>query len=85
MCEIYGTRKSDKYVYLSMEDEKRRRGGARKIPIDKFHWAKKFRNMEFLSAISLPTRVSKDEDDVMRAIPFVDEDIIYSKYPFWID
>ncbi len=85
MCEIYATRKSDKYVYLSMEDEKRRRGGARKIPIDQFNWAKKFRNMEFLSAISLPTTVKRDEDDAMRAVRFKDEDIVYSKYPFEID
>lgn len=82
MCEIYATRKSDKFVYLSLEDEERNRGGARKIPVEKFEWAKKFRNMDFLSAISLPTKVAKDEDDAMRAVYFTDNDITYSVYKF---
>ena len=83
MCEIYGTRKSNKFVYLSLEDDERNWGGARKIPVEKFEWAKKFRNMDFLSAVSLRTTVEKDEDDAMSAVPFIDEDITYSRDPYW--
>lgn len=82
MCEIYATRKGDKYVYLSMEDTKRGIGGGRKILKEKFEWAKKFHNMEFLSAISLPTTVAKDEDGVMAAVRYVDPDITYSEIPW---
>lgn len=78
MCDIYFTRRSDKFVYLSLEDKERNWGGARKIPVDKFDWAKKFHNMEFLSAISLPTNTDRDEDDVMRAVYVMDNDITYS-------
>lgn len=82
MCKIYSTRMSDKYVYISMEDEERGYGGAKKLRIDKFLWAKKFKNVDFLCAVSLPTTVEKDEDDVMIAVPFIDNDITYSAYEF---
>lgn len=78
MCKIYSTRKSNKYVYISMEDEENDYGGVKKIRIDKFLWAKKFKNVDFLCAVSLPTTVEKDEDDATIAVPFVDEDITYS-------
>lgn len=85
MCDIFNTRRSAKFVYIHVEDEERNWGGVRKIPVDKFDWAKKFHNMEFLSAISLPTKGDgKDEDDVMTGVNYIDEDIIYSDFDKWL-
>ncbi len=78
MCKIYTTRISDKYVYISMEDEKTGCGGVKKLTIEKFLWAKKFKNIDFLCAVAIPTTVERDEDDAMRAVRFKDEDIKYS-------
>lgn len=47
MCKIYDTRISDKYVYISMDDEDKNYGGVKKLTIEKFLWAKKFKNMDF--------------------------------------
>ena len=81
MCKIYSTRKSSKYVYIYLEDEKRGIGGARKIRIEDYNWAKKFKNMDFLSAISLPTKDKiRYEDEIMSAVHFIDPDVTYSKY-----
>lgn len=82
MCKIYDTRISDKYVYISMDDDKTGCGGVKKLAIEKFIWAKKFKNMEFLCAVAIPTTVEKDEDDAMRAVYFTDNDIVYSTYDF---
>lgn len=82
MCKIFSTRKSSKYVYLHLEDEENELWGARKIRLKDFEYAKKFRNMEFLAAISLSTS-EKDETDSMSAVPFADEDITYSKM-YWL-
>lgn len=65
-----------------MDDEERGYGGVKKLSIEKFLWAKKFRNVDFLCAVSLPTTVKRDEDDAMRAVYFTDEDITYSTYEF---
>lgn len=82
MCKIYDTRISDKYVYISMDDEDKNYGGVKKLTIEKFLWAKKFKNMDFLCAVAVPTTVERDEDDAMRAVYFTDEDITYSVYEF---
>lgn len=70
------------YVYISMDDDKTGCGGVKKLAIEKFIWAKKFKNMEFLCAVAIPTTVEKDEDDAMRAVYFTDNDIVYSTYDF---
>lgn len=67
-----------------MEDEVSGVGGVKKLPIKKFLWAKKFKNVDFLCAVSLFTTVKRDEDDAMNATYFTDKDITYSK-PFWMD
>lgn len=82
MCKIYDTRISDKYVYISMDDEKTGCGGVKKLTIEKFLWAKKFKNMDFLCAVAVPTTVERDEYDAMYAEYFTDEDIEYSVYRF---
>lgn len=81
MCKIYDTRKSSKYVYISLDDEENKYYGVKKLPIEKFNWAKKFQNMNFLSAVSLPTKGSgRDEDDAMVSVYFEDPDITYSEF-----
>ena len=82
MCKIYSTRVSDKYVYISLDDEENSYFGVKKILIDHFVWAKKFRNTDFLCAVSLPTTVERDEYDAMRAKRFKDDDVTYSIYEF---
>ena len=82
MCKIYSTRMSEKYVYISLDDEENSYFGVKKILIDQFLWAKKFKNVDFLCAVSLPTSVERDEDDAMRAKRFKDQDIEYSVYDF---
>jgi len=65
-----------------MDDEDKNYGGVKKLTIEKFLWAKKFKNMDFLCAVAVPTTVERDEDDAMRAVRFRDEDITYSVYEF---
>lgn len=84
MCKIYATRISNKYVYIFLEDEENDYFGVKKILIDKFLWAKKFKNVDFLCAVSLPTSVKRDEDDAMCAEYFTDPDIEYSVYDYWL-
>ena len=79
MCKIYETRKSSSMVYIELRDDDIGYWGVRKLPIDKFDFAKRFGNMQFLSAASIPTHADKDEDDAMLAIPFKDTCIEYSR------
>lgn len=83
MCKIFSTRRSSKYVYIHLEDEEQELYGARKIKVEDFEYAKKFQNNSFLAAVSLSTSL-KDETDSMSAIPFRDEDVVYSKM-YWLN
>ena len=82
MCKIYATRKSAKMVYIELDDETTNFWGVKKLPIQKFEYAKMFHNMDFLSAVAQWTDADRDETDAMLAVPFTDSHITYSARPY---
>ena len=78
MCKIYATRKSSTTVYLELDDEERDYWGVKKLSIPQFEYAKQFKNMDFISAVSKETTVKRDEDDALIAVDFIDPNITYS-------
>ena len=76
MVKILNTRRTEKTVFLSVDD-----GiycGARKLSIDEYKYAKSFKNPDFLVAVSKRTTVKKDLRESLKAKKFVDKDIQYS-------
>lgn len=77
MCRIYATRKSPTTIYIELKDDTY--WGVKKLTREKYKYAKSFRNMDFLGTVAKPTDADKDEMDALMAVPFVDEDVIYSE------
>ena len=77
MVKILNTRKTEKTVFLGIDDGTH--CGARKLSIDKYKYAKSFKNPDFLAAVSKRTTVKKDLRESLKARSFVDKDIQYSE------
>lgn len=77
MCEIFRTRKSDRNVYIELVDGEF--GGVKKIPLQKFEWAKTFHNPDFLAATSTWT-TDRDFNDSASAVDFKEDWITYATY-----
>ncbi len=77
MCKIYETRRSNKFVYIELDDEATNYYGVKKIAPKKYDFAKKF-GMDFLSLVSKETTIERDENDAITAVPFHDELIPYA-------
>lgn len=64
MCKITRVRVSDKNAYIDIEDEIL--FAVKKMPIDKFRYAEKFGNADFIERISIDT-TDRDFNDACNA------------------
>lgn len=65
MCEIKRVRRSEKNVYLTIDDGVYT--SVKKMPIAKYEYAKQFNNADFLEAASMMT-TERDLDDSLSAV-----------------
>ena len=75
MCKIINTRKTSSMVYIEIDDGEY--WGVKKMPIEKFNFAKQFGNTDFLGQVGQWT-TDRDFNASATAVPFIDPSVQYS-------